>query len=169
LTIGPIENRMTRFLGVVLSVAVAGACASGGSRPARGCDMTPLDTIPSRGPTYRECAVDRRAQQLPGGPRPDFRPPSPPHEGCYDAEVEFVVDANGAPVPGSIRVVRTNSSTFAGAVTQVIPAWRYRPAEKDGQPVGQLVREGRMLEVRVVVMPAGGVPPRPAPSSRTRC
>lgn len=125
---------MLRLSVVLLFVA---ACASG-TRTARACDPLPQNYQSYEG-VYRECDVDQRVRYL-DSPRPDLSRLEPlvtSSAGCYQAVYTMVVDEKGAPMVGSVKMVRTNSQSYALAVTDVVERIRFEPAKKNGIPVRQ--------------------------------
>jgi len=54
--------------------------------------------------------------------------------------VEFVVDTAGRVEPRSIQLIQTDHVLFASAVRDVLPRYRFIPAEAGGRKVRQLVR-----------------------------
>jgi len=169
-----------RFLGGAIVISVLVACASGrgassgtdlqtaepgtqasskeGKRKCAPVDSTwRLDT-----PVYRACEVDREAK--PRGPlRYDFRPSSGNTAKCFRADIEFVVDERGSPIPETARVIRATDPTFSQAVLTAMPMWRFTPANKGGALVKQLVETGLSMQTFVVVtgQPAPRRPSRP--------
>jgi hypothetical protein len=128
---------MRRILAILVMTA---ACASG-RRPARECEPLPAE-FQSYEVLYRACAVDERARFA---ARPnlqlDFSRVQPliaDQAGCYQAKYEFVIDANGMPLGNSVRLVRTNSQSYASVVRESIGTFRFKPARKNGIPVPQL-------------------------------
>ena len=128
---------MRRMLAILV---VTAACASG-KRPARECEPLPAE-FQSYEVLYRACAVDQRARFA---ARPnlqlDFSRVQPllaDQAGCYQAKYEFVIDANGVPLGKSVRLVRTNSQSYASVVRESIGTFRFKPAKKNGIPVPQL-------------------------------
>ena len=125
---------MHRYL-IILAMA---ACASG-SRPAKSCDPLPAAYQSHEG-LYRDCEVDQRARVI-STPRPDFSRLEPlvtNDAGCYQAQFTLVVDEKGYASPGTVRLLRTNSETYANAISDQIGGLRFRPAKKSGVPVRQL-------------------------------
>jgi hypothetical protein len=148
-------------------VALAGivACASAGSGgPATAstrsrCALTNRDsTYLARGPVYRDCAVDDKAQLITNNTRFDFQPAASDN-GCLAAEVEFVVDTLGKPEMGSVQVVRATTRAFGDAVAAAVPSFLYQPARVAGVRVRQIVSERRSVIVGRVVVPMGSAPP----------
>lgn len=143
------------------------ACAStgGGSGATReGCGLRASDSVyAATGPVYRDCAVDSKATLLVANQRIDFQPPPRSATACYSAEVEFVVDANGSPEMQTARIVRSTDQSFGQAVLTAVAGWRYKPAEREGHRVRQIVEDRRMAQSMVVVVPAGSPPPSGPP------
>jgi len=154
--------------GAMLWLAFASGCASTGRRgTGDSCALRSRDsTYAVAGPVYRDCAVDRQAKQTNTDLRPDWRPSAAaPRNGCYFAELEFVVDAAGKPERGTASIVRTNDPTFADAWLATVPSWRFEPAVRGGTPVRQIVDSRKTVMTSVVVVPAGApVPSRPTPN-----
>jgi Gram-negative bacterial TonB protein C-terminal len=152
----------------VIVAVLVGACASSGSKTASAesdCALRPQDsTFAAHIPLYRECAVQRRAREITTGINPDFQPTSRGN-GCYSAEIEFVVTASGTPDATTARVVRTNTPELADAALKVIPRFRYEPAQRDGAPVAQIVLRKFEMITKIVMAPAGQRPNpgRPGP------
>lgn len=151
------------------------ACASGGSQTSSTpCGALPGDSVYSgTTPAWRACAVERPARLLNPDQRIDWRPPvgtAQPGTRCYLAHVEFVVDSAGVPEPGTGRVLQSNEPTFAQAVLASLPAWRYRPALREGRPARQIVTARRTTGTvtRIVVVPQGSGPPSVPPPSPPR-
>ena len=97
-----------------------------------------------------------------------FRPSSP-RNGCFSADVEFVVDTAGLPEIATARVARATDPQFGEAVLAVVPRWKYEPARVQGRPVRQLVVEHQAVSAitRVdVLVPKGGGPPSSLPPER---
>jgi hypothetical protein len=155
-------------VGAILWLAFVVGCAST-PRSAKGesCALRSRDSsYAAAGPVYRDCAVDRQAKQTNNDVHPDWRPSSQaPRNGCYFAELEFVVDAAGKPERGTASVVRTNDQTFADAWLTTVPSWRFEPAVRGGVPVRQIVDSRKTAMTSVVLVPAGGpLPTRPSPN-----
>jgi hypothetical protein len=112
----------------------------------------------SLGQVYRDCDVDREATRIANGAHIDLvgvtaRP-------CMSVDLEFVVDENGRAIPAPVVIVRTTSRDFGDAVAASVPSWRYTPAQKDGNPVRQLVKTHEMVQTRTVVVRSNSpVPP----------
>ncbi|HVB32197.1 MAG TPA: hypothetical protein VNE60_11770 [Gemmatimonadaceae bacterium] len=147
--------------GALIIAFAAAACASSGAAPAvgaeRACTPVSVDSaFAALAPVYRDCDVDRPATVASTGARPDLRPQLT--QQCMSAELEFVVDERGRPLPDPVHIVRTNSREFAQALIDVLPSWRYTPAEKNGEAVRQVVRLQQSVQVRFVAAPMGTTP-----------
>ena len=129
----------------------------------------------NRGELYTVCNVDRRAVAVTTPLQMDPTASmmnAPRGQTCMYAEVQFVVGTDGIPEPATARLIKTNFSELGHAVMQQLPAWRYRPALKNDQPVRQLVKERKVIAtaVRVVVVTRGGEPSaRPPSGPPPRC
>jgi len=146
---------------VAIAGAVLGACASAGGPAGAGgrrssCPLRAQDSVYlAAGPVYRDCAVDRQAHVV-RQPRTDFQPT--PGQLCYEADFEFVVDANGKPEPGTSRLVRTNSREYSDAVAGIVPRLEFRPATRDGSAVRQIVTYKQVLQGVTHSTSPGSVP-----------
>ena len=146
-------------------VAVLGCASAGGGSGARraGCELGRSDSVfAATGPVFRDCAVDGKASLLVANRRIDFQPPRAVTN-CYSAEVEFVVDTNGTPEMQAASIVRTTDQSFGQAVLTAVAGWRYKPAERDGHRVRQIVEDRRMAQSVVAIRPAGSPPPSGPP------
>lgn len=137
-------------------ILATAACASSPARTAGdACALSPADSAYVTGsPLYLECAVDTPAEAVTAPI--DYVPasvPLRPQPGvtCYTAEVQFVVGTDGRPEPETVRLLRTNDSSLGLALLQGVPAWKYKPARREGVPVRQLVRERRSIALAVTV------------------
>ena len=155
----------TRTSSLIALAAVAGAllvsgCASanGGSggavassRRSAPCSLRSEDSLyVVGGPLYRDCGVDRPAHLVTSNVNPEFRVTGIPRS-CYQATVEFVVSALGAPEPGTIHVVSSNDEQFADAMRVMVSHLRYSPGTKNGEAVRQIVTEHRAAAVRTEI------------------
>ncbi|HWH52113.1 MAG TPA: hypothetical protein VN651_11270 [Gemmatimonadaceae bacterium] len=153
----------TRTSSLIALATVAGAllvsgCASanGGSavassRRSAPCNLRSEDSLyVVGGPLYRDCGVDRPAHLVTSNVNPEFRVTGIPRT-CYQATVEFVVSAVGAPEPGTLRVLSANDDQFADAMRVMVTHLRYSPGMKDGAAVRQIVTERRAAAVRTEV------------------
>ncbi len=161
----------TRARAVLACILTAGAlaalaCASAGGGPGakrEGCGLRASDSVyAATGPVYRDCAVDSKASLLVANQRIDFQPPRAA-TACYSADVEFVVDANGSPEMQTARIVRSTDQSFGQAVLTAVAGWRYKPAEREGHRVRQIVEDRRMAQSVIVAVPAGSPPPSGPP------
>jgi hypothetical protein len=138
------------FAVIGVAAVLAAACASSGAAPSAAaapaptgesgaaCSPATVDSAFSKlGTVYRNCDVDRPAKALDSPVRP--RLTGITLRRCMSADIEFVVDSNGHPIPDPVKVVRTTSPDFAALVRSTVAQQRYLPAVKDGKHVQQLV------------------------------
>lgn len=148
---------------LVLVLVCVAACSQAARAP-RECAPLPTEYQSYEG-LYRDCAVHQKARLITGPSRPDFsrlQPLATSTAGCYTAEYQFVVDEKGLPVQRSLRLVRTNSPTYADAIQETLTGLRFEPAKKNGMPVPQLYDFDAKMSYTVVM---GGSPSsrRPPP------
>ena len=144
-----------------ITVMVVAACASGGGGVAAGevggCTLRTADSLfVGVVPVFRECAVDRKARLTSPAVTLDYPQPM---DGCHRAVIEFVVGLDGLAEVATARVVETNSERLAVALLESLPYRRYDPAQIDGLPVRQIVREERLVGPRrfTVQRSTGGI------------
>jgi hypothetical protein len=169
----PTDKTMRQILkfGVVIGVTVlafvSAACASAGGGHADGCAVAGADTVfQRRGPVYRDCAVDRKAELTTPSIRPDFRPSR--GNACYSGEVEFVVDSTGHPEPETAHLVRSNDANYGQALLDIVPQLRFSPAVRQSSHVRQIYSLRMAAQAATVAVPMGS-PSRPAPPSAPTC
>lgn len=147
----------------IIVMACAGASHTGAATP---CPLASSDSVYLiRGRVYRDCAVDQHVLVLSRSPQPEFHPADAsavPHDACYNAELEFVVDQTGTPEMSEARILRTNSPAFADAALAAVAQWHYKPASLAGAPVRQIVTQKLGMAIAVVVVRAGETPRPPA-------
>ena len=157
----------------LIVVLLAAACSSANNRVASGdadserCALRPQDsTFMAAGTVYRDCAVKSKAVLLTTSIHPEFYPSTQGTrgDGCYSADLEFVVDAKGMVETKTARVVRTNSQALAEAVLSILPQWRFQPARLNDEPVRQIMSHRRVVKTMVAVVPLGTSPSIPAGS-----
>jgi hypothetical protein len=147
-----------------LATLALSACASGGAHLAT-CDAAPRDSIfAAAGPVYHSCAVDRRAELLTPGPRPDFFPPA--RTACFSAAIEFVVNQQGRPELETAHVLHANDRAFGDALLSTLANRKYQPAVLHGAPVRQIVEDEMTVGTVVVHVQAGQIPRLPARAPR---
>jgi hypothetical protein len=132
---------------IVVFLFVAG-CASG-RRAVPHCDQVPTGYVIGAG-VLRNCEVDQRARVI-SSPAPDFSRLEPlvtSSAGCYQAAFALVVDEKGEVVPGSPKLIRTNSESYAAAISANIEGVRFQPAKKSGLPVRQFVEYEHKMQYR---------------------
>jgi hypothetical protein len=131
--------------------ANGGGSAVASSRRSAPCSLRSEDSLyVVGGPLYRDCGVDRPAHLVTSNVNPEFRVSGIPRT-CYQATVEFVVSASGAPEPGTMRVLSSNDDQFADALRVMVTHLRYSPGMKDGAAVRQIVTERRAAAVRTEI------------------
>ena len=83
---------------------------------------------------------------------------------CLNAVLEFVVEVDGQPNAKSARVIKTNDEGFARNLVRRLGRARYRPAERNGEKVRQLVRDTFAIRELGVApgMGTGAIVPLPA-------
>lgn len=113
--------------------ALAATVPQGAQSRCRAADT--LQSVPTG--VYRACEVDQEVRPRGRTNPTQWEPSVPGIKDCYMAVVGFVVDEQGIPQPQTARIIRTNDPSFAGAILDALPSWRYSPAVKDGQPVRQ--------------------------------
>jgi hypothetical protein len=156
--------------GILLAASyVAAACASAPRpREAQRCEIAEDHPALTNAltPVYRDCDVDvaASARETPLSYTPSAVPRT---STCLYAEALFIVNVDGRPEPGSIEIVRNNDPALGGQLASAVRGWRYTPAQKDGQPVRQLVRSMRAMAIAVTAVPAGVVPSASRTQSRS--
>lgn len=90
---------------------------------------------------YVEFTLSKRAMPAAGNKAPSY--PTALRAAGMEGEVlvQFVVDQQGNVENSTFKVVKSTNPAFTAAVREVLPAWRYRPAEVSGRRVKQLVQE----------------------------
>jgi protein TonB len=96
---------------------------------------------PSPDKPYLEFQVTKAASQIPG--TGNLRYPDLLRKANVEGEVlaEFVVDENGAFVPGSFIVLKSSHDLFSDAVKNALPNMRFTPAEIRGKHVRQAIQQ----------------------------
>ena len=139
--------------------AMAVALAPPAFAQSRRCSIPVVDSVYLlAGPVYRDCDVTRNAQV-----RHEERVITAglPRRECMRAELEFVVDTTGRPEMATARIVFTDTEEFADELMRVLRFWRFHPAEVDGIPVRQLLRERRSVVMTTTVVSSTGATPGP--------
>jgi hypothetical protein len=148
---------------LIPAALILAACASATKTTAGDkCVSLPGDTTyTALKPAYRGCGLASNAVAITPRANPDYRPTERrPTSSCSSVELEFVVDEAGLIETNTARVVRSTNQQLTEAVVAVLPAWRYKPAMKDGKPVRQIVNDKVTIQTQVVAVPAGTVPSR---------
>ena len=126
----------SRSLLVALLLPLASAPAQSAVASAN-CAPIAIDSVRfGSAPVYAACQV-----QLPAKLKRTSKPSVvfPNGVRCLVAELEFVVDETGTPVPATAVVLSATNATYGASVLQRLSQWRYAPAERAGVPVRQLV------------------------------
>jgi hypothetical protein len=144
--------RKQRLPLIVLVTFAAFACA-GRTRTARSCDPLPEEATRLAQPVYRVCEVDRKAET-------SFSPTTlqytfSPGQTCGHVVVDVVVDSSGTLVRETAHVVRTTDPMLTEAILNTYQTGRYKPAQKDGKPVAQVVRIDFQYGAVRMLVPAG--------------
>lgn len=164
-------NRMSIALAVVLVIGSVSACASTSAAGAQSgvrradCEARPQDSVFAlRGPVFRDCDVDKRAKLTSTNIHPDFHAPSGSSNGCYSADLEYVVNTEG-------EIERTTEDALAQAIVSMLPQLRFEPAVRDGVPVRMIFIDHQSIAFARVLVPAGSARPNGPPrgSVQTKC
>lgn len=91
-------------------------------------------------PFYFDFQVERPALVREGNPAPRYPAHMMMEERNGDVLVQFVIDATGAADMQTLRVLRSNHESFTKAVRDVLPRYRFYPAEHQGCPVRMFVQ-----------------------------
>jgi hypothetical protein len=156
-------REMTTLVIATFSVA---ACAGAPPRTAAerqvSCPLTQADSaFLSRGPVYRECAVDTKAQLIPTSTRGLNFTPQRNGPNCYAVDLEVVVDTLGKPEVETAHIIRATDRSYADAVLSSVASWRFEAAMLNHRPVRQISQIGQKIAAVAVVVPAGSGPPPP--------
>src|ERR1043166_960875 len=83
-----------RVMAIVLFAGLIASLPLSAQQKKKGhCSGAPPDsTWLLRGPVYRDCEVDKKAEVIQPEPLPDYTPMGTPRAGCFSAEFEFEVD-----------------------------------------------------------------------------
>jgi hypothetical protein len=162
---GPMGLTFREMTTLVIATAIVAACATAPPRTAAerqaACPLTQADSaFLSRGPVYRDCAVDTKAKLIVSSSRVNFTPPRPALN-CYAVDLEVVVDTLGRPEVQTAHVLRSNDAAYADAVLSEIANWRFEVAMLNHRPVRQIATLGQ--RAGSVVVPAGSPPPSRPP------
>ena len=138
-------RRRVRIAVALVATVIAGiaACTSrigdgiAGPKPvigARSADVNPDQP-------YFEFQVNKAAQQIPGSGNLQYPDVLRAANVSGVVLVQFVIDENGAVVPGTFKVLKSDHALFAKAVENALPTMRFRAAELRGTKVKQLVQQ----------------------------
>jgi hypothetical protein len=150
----------TLVIASVIVAACAGAPPRTAAERAAACPLTLADSaLLSRGPVYRECAVDKKAQLIPTSTRGLNFTPQRNGPNCYAVDLEVVVDTLGKPEVETAHIIRATDRSYADAVLSSMASWRFEAAMLNHRPVRQISQIGQKIASVVVVAPAGSAPP----------
>lgn len=90
---------------------------------------------------YTADDVDQAARAEPGGMRVEYPQLLRAMNVRGSIVAEFIVDTNGVVEPESFSVVMASDRRFADAVRRALQQARFRPAERGGRKVRQLIRQ----------------------------
>ena len=95
--------------------------------------------VPTTMGTYFEFEVEKQAAPKPHNPGPRY--PDELRSANVEGEVlvQFIVDVDGHPKRGTVKVLRSTDRLFTQAVLDVLPRMNFYPAEVNGRKVPQLV------------------------------
>ncbi len=126
--------------------AASSSSSSSGSAEGRTATVrpgTPIRPEPPRTASqpYFEFEVEKQASQVPG--TGNLRYPDSLRTASVEGEVlvQFVVDANGAYEPGSLKVLKSSHDLFTKAVAAALPGMRFYPAQVGGKAVRQVIQQ----------------------------
>jgi predicted amidohydrolase YtcJ len=86
---------------------------------------------------YLESEVDKPAMGRPGNPPPRYPPAVSNLSGTV--RIQVVVDTLGRADMSTFKVLRSTSAMFVEEVRNILPSWRFAPAELGGKKVRQVV------------------------------
>jgi len=113
-------------------VGVAGGVAKGvvGGTP---------QSVNSDQPLY-SFQVEKQVQLVPGQPSPNY--PDVLRQSGFEGEVmaQFVVDTTGRADMSTFKELKSSHKLFTDAVKQILPRYKFFPAENGGRKVPQLVQ-----------------------------
>lgn len=122
-------------------LVAAGAARAGAQDSAR-------TAAPAADQPYFEFQVEKEARLF-GTSRPPTYPESLQRTGVTGKViVQFVVDTVGVPQMSTFRVIESTHPLFAEAVREVLPQYRFRPAEIGGRKVRQVVQMPFVFGIR---------------------
>jgi hypothetical protein len=158
---------------VLLILAAGTAGVASGQDVKRACTVqVPRGASIAGPPVYRDCDVDKPAQVRSEGAI-DFTPPAGTVRSgdwwCEKAEVTMLVDSTGRPELASVRVTATTTPEFAAALIGSLSTTRFRPAEREGRKVRQVVRYDRGLVIHKLTRLSGSRLSTAAERRQGRC
>jgi hypothetical protein len=150
---------------LLLCFALLVPSSADAQRPRRCSGSIPDSATFLAEPVYRDCEVDRAARRRGGEPRLSMTSVATAglREGCYFAELEFIIDTTGAIETASVKVTRSEMRELLEATRESMNQLRFEPAMKDGKPVRQV---GVYRRTIAIAAPRGGAAFSSAPTPR---
>ena len=151
--------RLHRSMIVAALSMFAGACAHKAASVAAAPVAAPAAAPAAAPKPILEFKVVKGAAVAPGSPRPAY--PDSLRRAGVEGEVltQFVVDQEGKPLAGSMKVLKPADAAFVQAVRDVFPSLRFTAPEVDGNRVRQLVQVPFVFALRRPPAPAQATPP----------
>jgi TonB family protein len=127
------------IVGEPLDGALKPVRASAPPSPARPAPASTPQAV-SDNQVYFEFQVEKQVTPLPGNFAPKY--PMELRQANVEGEVlaQFVVDQNGDPEMGTVKILKSSHQQFTEAVLTALPTMRFSAAEVGGRPVKQLVQ-----------------------------
>ena len=96
---------------------------------------------------FREFRISKGAAEAQNSAQPKY--PQILKSAGVEGEVliQLVVEADGTPMAGALKILKTSHPLFADAVREAYPNMRYTPAEVDGRKVKQLVQQAFVFAI----------------------
>lgn len=93
------------------------------------------------GKVFFEFQVKKAATEAPNTQRPRY--PDILKQAGVEGEVlvQFIVETDGMPMPGSLKILKSTHALFSQAIENAFPNMRFTPAEIDDRKVRQLVQQ----------------------------
>jgi len=145
----------THLIAIYISLAILAGCSKKpastvAASPQEVKTETPATTAAAKTPPTQTSAQPEAAattQETPAEdkskPRLDYAPkpiyPSSLLDLYVEGEVRVQMRVTPEGRPEDIQIVEATDPTFGKALTNVLPLWRFLPAEKDGVPIARIV------------------------------
>lgn len=148
---------------LALLALLAAGCAGKGARP---CEPVAPEIVALAGqPVYAHCEVDREARPK-GQPAVRYIPSSTRMQRCGYSDILLVIGPDGAVLPQTIKVVRSNDRDLSNFHMEAVRAARFEPAMKGGVAVAQI---DTLKAGYAVVTSTGTSPPSVSRANAPRC